>query len=64
MANVMTRYAVESAVREQVQEAGLRLSGEAIDGLNFEIGRLVDQACKRAKANKRLTVMAHDFSAS
>lgn len=52
---------VGSKVRAQLKEAGCNTGGDAIAGLNMYVHWLVDQAAKRAAANGRKTVRAHDF---
>jgi hypothetical protein len=52
---------VASKVREQIKAAGCNTAGDALDGLNGWVGWLIEQATKRAAANGRKTVRAHDF---
>jgi hypothetical protein len=52
---------VGSKVRQAVKDAGCNFGGDALDGLNGWVHWLVAQATKRAHANGRKTVRAHDF---
>lgn len=54
-------YVVASKVKAALKEAGCNTAGDAMDGLNGWVGWLIDQAAKRAAANGRKTVRAHDF---
>ena len=52
---------VGSKVRAAIKDAGCNTAGDALDGLNGVVYWYLDQAAKRAKANGRKTVRAHDF---
>ena len=52
---------VASKVKAILKGAGCNTAGDALDGLNGWCYWLCDQAAKRAKANGRKTVRAHDF---
>ncbi len=52
---------VSSKVRQMIKDAGCNTAGDALDGLNFYVGWLIQQASKRATENGRKTVRAHDF---
>mgnify|MGYP003598328016 CR=1 FL=1 len=52
---------VASKVKAMIKEADCNTAGDALDGLNAYVGWLVQQATKRATANGRKTVRAHDF---
>ena len=52
---------VASKVRQLIKDAGFNTAGDALDGLNSYLYWLVHQAGKRAEANGRKTVRAHDF---
>lgn len=52
---------VGSKVRQAVKDAGCNFGGDALEGLNDWVHWLVVQATKRAQANNRKTVRAHDF---
>ena len=52
---------VQSKVRDQVKNAKLRLSGDAVEALSKAVADLVAKAGARAKANKRLTIKASDI---
>jgi len=53
---------VTSKVKAALKKAGCNTAGDAINGLNDWVGWLIAQAAKRAAANGRKTVRAHDFS--
>jgi hypothetical protein len=55
---------VASKVREQVKKANCNFAGDALEGLNDWVMWLIQQATKRAGANGRKTVRAHDFMIS
>jgi hypothetical protein len=52
---------VASKVKAAIKAAGCNTSGDALDGLNGWAYWLIQQATKRAAANGRKTVRAHDF---
>lgn len=52
---------VGSKVRAAVRNADCNFAGDALDGLNYWTHWLIGQATKRAAANGRKTVRAHDF---
>ena len=52
---------VASKVRQLIKDADCNTAGDALDGLNEAVGRLVHQAVQRTKENKRKTVRAYDF---
>ena len=54
---------VGSKVRAEIKGADMNTAGDAIEGLNDWVHWLIDQATKRAQANGRKTVRAHDFMA-
>lgn len=51
---------VESRVRELLPE-GIRLSSDAIDGLDLAVKKMIENAVARCQANKRKTVIKEDF---
>lgn len=53
---------VGSKVKATIKEADCNTGGDAIDGLNTWVHWLIGQATKRAVANGRKTVRAHDFT--
>lgn len=57
----MEMLLVGSKVKAAVKEAGCNTGGDALDGLNGWMHWLIEQATKRAVANGRKTVRAHDF---
>jgi hypothetical protein len=52
---------VASKVRQILKDADCNVAGDALTGLNEQVGWLVQQAIKRVKENKRKTVRAWDF---
>lgn len=54
---------VGSKVRQAIKDAEMNTGGDAIDGLNEWVHWLITQATRRAQANGRKTVRAHDFMA-
>jgi hypothetical protein len=52
---------IASKAKAILKKAGCNTAGDAFDGLNGYVYWLLDQAAKRAKANGRKTVRAHDF---
>ncbi|EMY60774.1 hypothetical protein [Leptospira terpstrae] len=52
---------VTSKVKAYIKSKGFMTSGDAIDGINDEIYRLIDKALERTSANKRTTVRSTDF---
>lgn len=54
------RLVVESKVRELLPE-GIRLSSDALEGLDAVIKEIINKAIQRCKANGRKTIMKEDF---
>jgi len=54
-------YVVASKVKELVKQHGMMCAGDLADGLSASAGKLVKDACERAKANGRKTVRACDL---
>lgn len=52
---------VGSKVRQAIKDAECNTGGDALEGLNGWVHWLIGQATKRAAANGRKTVRAHDF---
>ena len=52
---------IASKAKACLKQFGCNTSGDALDGLNGYAYWLLEQAAKRAKANGRKTVRAHDF---
>ena len=52
---------VASKVKARIKDAGFNTAGDALDGLNELVAQYVDRATRRANANGRKTVRAHDF---
>ncbi|MCD6403418.1 MAG: DUF1931 domain-containing protein [Candidatus Aenigmarchaeota archaeon] len=59
MAKKVGPLVVKSKVRELVKD--MRFSGDFFDALDEKVAELVKQAVKRAEANGRKTVRAHDL---
>lgn len=53
---------IASKAKQVLKKAGCNTAGDAFDGLNSVIYWYLEQASKRAKANGRKTVRAHDFT--
>jgi len=51
---------VESKVRALLPE-GIRLSSNALEGLEDRVKELINAAVERCKANKRKTIIKEDF---
>jgi histone H3/H4 len=51
---------VESKVRQLLPE-GIRLSSDALEGLNDLVKQAIDKAVKRCQANGRKTIIKEDF---
>jgi histone H3/H4 len=51
---------VESRIREALPE-GIRLSADALEGLDQAVRKMVESAVARCQANKRKTVVKEDF---
>jgi hypothetical protein len=58
---VLESLIVGSKAKAALKEADCNLAGDGLAGLNTWVYWLIDQAAKRAKANGRKTVRAHDF---
>ncbi len=56
-------YVVKSKVKERLSKMGCNSSGDMVCALNGLVDWFLEQAAKRAKANKRKTVRGHDFMA-
>ncbi len=52
---------VGSKTRAALKAHGVNVGAGALDALNDVVHRYIDQAAKRAAANRRKTVRAHDF---
>ena len=52
---------VSSKAKSVLKKAGCNTAGDALEGLNAVLYWYLEQATKRAKANGRKTVRAHDF---
>lgn len=52
---------VGSKLRQRIKDEGCNTAADALDGLNRYVCWLVEQAARRARANGRKTVRAHDF---
>jgi len=53
---------VKSKCKEILKKAKCNVAGDALDGLNGVVAWYLEQAGKRAAANNRKTVRAHDFA--
>ena len=52
---------IASKAKAVLKDADCNVAGDALEGLNAQVYWLLAQAAKRAKANGRKTVRAHDF---
>jgi histone H3/H4 len=59
----MEPLVIASKAKAILKKSKCNVAGDAFDGLNGVIHWYLDQAAKRAKANGRKTVRAHDFLA-
>ena len=57
----MEMLLVGSKTKAALKATGVNVAGDALEGLNGVVYWYVDQAAKRAAANGRKTVRAHDF---
>jgi hypothetical protein len=61
MAKKMDPLIIASKAKSVLKKGGCNTAGDALDGLNGVVYWYLEQAAKRAKANGRKTVRAHDF---
>ncbi len=61
MAKKLEPLVIASKAKTILKKAGCNTAGDALDGLNGVVYWYLEQAGKRAKANGRKTVRAHDF---
>jgi histone H3/H4 len=54
---------IASKAKAVLKKAKMNVASDAFDGLNAVVRWYLEQAAKRAKANGRKTVRAHDFTA-
>jgi len=52
---------VGSKLKALVNAKGMKCSGDLLDALNLAVAGVLDQACRRAKANQRATVRPEDL---
>ena len=57
----MESLVVNSKVKAILKKHSCNTASDAIDGVNYWVYWLLEQASKRAKANGRKTVRSHDF---
>jgi len=57
----MEMLLVGSKTKAALKAYGVNVASDAVDGLNGVVHAYLDQAAKRAAANNRKTVRAHDF---
>ncbi len=63
MAKKNEMLVISSKAKAVLKKAKCNTAGDALEGLNAVIYWYLEQASKRAKANGRKTVRAHDFTA-
>ena len=61
MAKAKEMLVIASKAKAILKKSGCNTAGDGLEGLNGWVYWLLDQAAKRAKANGRKTVRAHDF---
>jgi len=54
-------FFVKSAMKEYAKKKGVMVGSDSYDALNKSIGKMLDGAFARTKANKRKTLKAQDF---
>lgn len=59
----MEPLVIASKAKQVLKKMGCNTAGDAFDGLNGVVQWYLEQAARRAKANGRKTVRAHDFTA-
>lgn len=52
---------VASKAKNIIKNHGCMVAADALDELNRKVHRLIDEAVKRTKENKRSTVRPYDF---
>lgn len=57
----MTRLINKAALTAIAHEKGFNMSLEGIKAFNNKVAEIAEKACKRARANKRKTVMPQDI---
>ncbi|MEM7166422.1 MAG: hypothetical protein AAF581_13230 [Planctomycetota bacterium] len=57
----MEMLLVGSKTKAALKGHGVNVAGDALDGLNMVVYWYIEQAAKRAQANGRKTVRAHDI---
>ncbi|VVB65852.1 Uncharacterised protein [Candidatus Gugararchaeum adminiculabundum] len=54
-------FVTKNNVKVYLKENSMRVSGSLIEALDKKVAETLDSACRRAKANKRTTVMEQDL---
>ena len=62
MAKKMEMLVIASKAKAILKKNKCNTAGDALDGLNAVVHWYLESAAKRAKANGRKTVRAHDFT--
>ncbi len=57
----METIVVKSKAKATAKPLDVRFPDKAVDALNKKVHELIKTAAKRAKANKRKTIIAEDF---
>jgi histone H3/H4 len=57
----MVKFIVKKAVAKKAHAHGFMVSSMSYQALDDKVNMLIEKAGKRAKANKRKTIMPHDF---
>ncbi len=61
MAKKKEMLLISSKTKQVLKKGKVNVAGDALNGLNEVMYCYLEQAIKRAKANGRKTVRAHDF---
>ncbi len=56
-----TTFFVKSAMKAYAKKKGAMVGSDSYDAFNKAIGKMLDDAIARTKANKRKTLKAQDF---
>ena len=57
----MGDFCVKKAIADYSHRMGFNVSGASYKAVNAIVEKVLEKAAKRAKANKRKTLMPHDF---
>ncbi|MFX0169917.1 MAG: DUF1931 domain-containing protein [Candidatus Hodarchaeota archaeon] len=57
----MADFITKKAVAKKAHKHGFQVSAASYEALDKKVSMLIEKAGARAKANKRKTIMEHDF---